>query len=94
MKAKKYFFYVSDPKLKKILDELKRQKIFPEVIQGVLNNGLERQLKQRAKNIDNLLDSIKKKPQTTPDKPKTDKGQTKPKPKTDKGQTKPKPKTN
>lgn len=59
MVTKKYFFYVKDEKLQKILDELKRQKIFPEVIQAVLNNGIEKQLKKRAKDIDKLLKNVK-----------------------------------
>jgi len=60
MGAKKYFFYVSDPKLKETLDELKRQRLFPEVMQALLKNGLEKQIIRKLKEFRKLDEKYKK----------------------------------
>ena len=54
MVTKKYFFYVSDIKLQKTLDELKRQRLFPEVMQALLKNGIEKQIIKRLKELKKL----------------------------------------
>ena len=60
MPTKKYFFYVKDIQVQKTLDELKRQKLFPEVMQSLLKNGLEKQIIKKLKDFRKLEESYKK----------------------------------
>ena len=53
-KAKRYYFYISDPKLKSILDELMKNRMLSDIMRDVLSNGLKKQLKKRLNNLKKL----------------------------------------
>lgn len=61
MVTKKYFFYVKDPELQKTLDELKRHKMFAEIIQDVLKNGLQKQIMKKVSELKKLNEKLGKK---------------------------------
>ena len=60
MTAKKYFFYISDPKLQEVLDELKKNRMLSDIVADALNNGIERQIKKRTKRLEKLWEMYKK----------------------------------
>jgi len=60
MGAKKYFFYISDPKLQRILDELKRNRMLSDIVTDALEKGLEQQIKKRVKRLEKLGGMYKK----------------------------------
>lgn len=59
MPAKKYYFYVSDPKIQSILDELMKNRMLSDIMKDVLSNGLEKQIKKRLNDLKKLGDMYK-----------------------------------
>jgi len=60
MGAERYYFYISDSKLKEILNELKKNRLLSDILEEVLSNGLEKQIKKRLKELEKLGDLYKK----------------------------------
>lgn len=60
MGAKRYHFYISNPELQKTLDALKKHRLLSDLIEEALQNGLNKQIKRRLRELEKLGSVYKK----------------------------------
>ena len=60
MGSKRYYFYVKNPLLQEILDEFQRNKQLSDVISRMLVNGLEKEVKELARETEKRATHMKK----------------------------------